>query len=113
MTFNITSWKEQFSAKLPGWRLRMNAAGVNSAYFFIAASSLLPVIQAAHSADWSALAVLGTAVGGAVSTCLLANMVQKLRDKSEAEIAETLQTQVQTEPELITEINALFETLDA
>ncbi len=113
MAFDITTWKDQLKTRLPGWQERMKAGGVNSAYYFIAATSLLPVLQAAHSGDWSALVSLGTLLGGAVSTNLLANMMQKLKDKSDVETANILQAETQSMPELKAEVDALLEKLDA
>ncbi len=113
MPFDISSWKAQLSVKLPGWRTRMQAGGINSVYFFIAATSLFPVLQAAQSGDWSALVSLGTILGGAVSTNLLANLVQKLKDKSDVEVAETLQSEAKSTPELKVEVDVLLEKLNA
>jgi formylglycine-generating enzyme required for sulfatase activity len=113
MPFDINTWKAQLSAKLPGWRARMHAGGVNSVYYFIAASSLFPVLQAAQSGDWSALVSLGTILGSAVSTNLLANLAKKLKDKTDVEVAEILQSGAQLEPDLKAEIDALLDKLDA
>ena len=113
MAFDITTWKDQLKTHLPGWPARMKAGGVNSAYYFIAATSLLPVLQAAHNGDWSALVSMGALLGGAVSTNLLANMVQKLKDKSDVEAANILQVEAQSAPELKAEVDALLEKLDA
>ena len=112
MPFDISTWKEQLKTKLPGWRTRMQAGGVSSVYFFLAASSLLPVLQAAQGGDWSALFSLSTVIGTAVSTSLLSNMLQKFKDKSDAEIAQTLKQEAGSAPELKGEIDALLEKLD-
>jgi hypothetical protein len=47
--------------------------------------------QTVHCGDWSRLAVLGASLGRAVSTNLLANIVQKSKDKSHAEVAQILE----------------------
>ena len=38
MAFDLNAWKAQLKEKLKNWRPRMQAAGVDSAYAFIAAS---------------------------------------------------------------------------
>jgi len=113
MSFDLTIWKQQIAEKLPNWQTRMKAGGVNSIYFFLAATSLFPILQSAQSGDWSALVALGTTLGGAVSTNLLANLVQKLKDKSEAEVAQALQAETKINPELKVEMDVLLEKLDA
>jgi formylglycine-generating enzyme required for sulfatase activity len=113
MPFNLQMWREDFKSRLRGWKARFNQAGANSIYYFLAATSLLPVVQAAHSGDWASLAALGTALGGAVSTNLLANMVQKFKDKSDAEVARELEQEAQANPAVRSELDALLEALDA
>ena len=112
MPFNMQLWKEDLQIRLQGWRKRLNRAGTNSTYYFLAATSLLPVVQAAHSGDWSSLAVLGTTLGGAVGTNLLANMLQKFKDKSDAEVAVELEKEAETTPDLKHELDTLLEALD-
>jgi len=112
MAFNFDLWKESTKRKLQGWKGRMERGGTNSAYYFLAGASLFPVVQAVHSGDWSGLAVLGASLGGAVSTNLLANIVQKSKDKSDAEIAKILETEAKSSPELNAELNVLIEKLN-
>lgn len=113
MPFNFDQWKESTKEKLQGWKGRMERTGTNSAYYFLAGVSLLPVAQAVHSGDWSGLAVLGASLGGAVSTNLLANIVQKAKDKNDAEVAQLLQEEVKSSPELKAEIEVVLQRLDA
>jgi formylglycine-generating enzyme required for sulfatase activity len=112
MSFNLEQWKESIRKNLHGWKGRMERTGVNSLYYFLAGVSLLPVVQAVHSGDWSGLAVLGASVDGAVSTGLLANVVQKAKDKSDKEVAGILETEVKSSPELKAEIDAMLEKLE-
>src|SRR5688572_24577131 len=111
MAFNFDQWKESAKQNLQGWKGRMDRAGTTSVYYFLAGVSLLPLVQVVHNGDWSGLAVLGASVGGAVSTNLLANIVQKSKDKSDAEIAETLEAEVQSIPELKAELDTMLEKL--
>ena len=113
MPFNFDQWKDSTKQKLQGWKSRMDHAGVNSAYYFLAGISLLPIAQAVHSGDWSGLAVLGASLSGAVSTNLLANIVQKSKDKSDVEVAQILEAEVKAAPELKAEIDVMLQKLDA
>jgi formylglycine-generating enzyme required for sulfatase activity len=108
MPFNFDQWKECAKQNLQGWKVRMDRAGVNSAYYLITASAFLPIVEAAHKGDWSALAVLGSAVG----TNLLANIVQKVKDKSDVELARILEDEVRRTPELKAEMDAMLQKLD-
>ena len=104
MTFNFDQWKESIQHNLRGWKQRMEQAGTGSVYYFLAGVSLLPVIQAVHGGDWSGLSTLGATLGGAVSTGLLVNIVQKAKDKSEVEVAYILESDTKAVAELKTEI---------
>jgi len=108
MPFNFDQWKESTKQNLQGWKVRMDRAGVNSAYYLITASAFLPIVEAAHKGDWSALAVLGSAVG----TNLLANIVQQVKDKSDVELARILEDEVGRMPELKAEMDAMLQKLD-
>ncbi|HRQ24810.1 MAG TPA: hypothetical protein PLF42_15395, partial [Anaerolineales bacterium] len=108
MPFNFDQWKQSTREKLQGWKGRMERAGVNSAYYLISAAAFLPVVEATHKGDWSALAVLGSAVG----TNLLANMVQGLKDKTDVEIAKELEAQAGNE-DFRRELDAMLAKLDA
>lgn len=108
MPFNFDQWKESTKEKLQGWNRRMEHAGMNSAYYFISAATFLPVVEAAHKGDWSALAILGSAVG----TNLLANMVQGLKDKTDVEIAKEFEAQAGNE-DFRREIDVMLEKIDA
>ena len=109
MDFNLEKWKTSIASQLVGWKKHLNQAGVNSVYYFVAASSFLPLIQVVHSGDWTAMATLGSAVGAG----LLANMVQKLKDKSDLEVAHELEAEAQRTPALRAELDTLLEHLDA
>lgn len=113
MPLNLQSWKASLRSRLPGWKKRLDRAGTNSVYYFLAGTSLLPIVEAAHRGDWGSLALLGSALGGAVSGNLLANIVQKMRDKSEAEIAVELEQAVQSSPELQLAMDDLLGAVDA
>lgn len=112
MPFDIQTWKADIRSRLQGWKGRLDRAGANSVYYYLAATSFLPVAQAVHNGDYGSLAVLGATIGGSVGTNLLANMVQKLKDKSEGEAARELEQEAQSAPDLKKELDALLEALD-
>jgi len=110
MGFTVASWKQQIKERLTGWKARMQSAGVNSVYAFIATASVWPVVEAARAGDWAALTALGSMVGS-VGTNLLANMIQGWKD--EADAALQLETAVTTEEgeQVRAEIDTVLEQL--
>jgi formylglycine-generating enzyme required for sulfatase activity len=113
MNFNLQEWKDSVKAQLPGWQSRMKAAGFKSIYYLIAATSFIPIVQAAQSGNMSEVLALGALLSGAVGGNLLANMVQNLKDKSDVEVAQALQAEVEKTPEIKAELDALLEKLGA
>ena len=109
MAFDIEKWKEQLANNFSGWRARMSAAGVNSAYYFIAASAFLPIAQAFQNGQLEPLLFVPVASG--IGANLLANIVQHWRD--EATAAVQLQEAVKSDPELQPKLDALLQQLDA
>ena len=109
MAFDIEQWKAQLSANLPGWRVRMQASGVNSAYYFIAASAFLPIVQALQGGIIEPFGFATVASG--LGTNLLANIVQNWRD--EANAAATLQEAATQDTELQQKLDALLTRLEA
>ncbi|MBX3038553.1 MAG: hypothetical protein KF758_16705 [Anaerolineales bacterium] len=94
MDFNLNEWKQKISQNIQGWKERFQRTGISTLYYGLAATSLLPVIQAASYQLGDVTSVL-VALGGVfanVGTNLLANKIQGWKDKSEAEIAAELQS---------------------
>ena len=112
MSFDINTWKYQIAKKIPELKVRLKSSGVNTLYYFLAATSLVPIIQAVQSGDAAALTTLSGILAGAVSTNIISNVVQKLKDKSDTEIAQVLQEQVSIAPGLKAEIDVVLEKLD-
>ncbi len=83
MPFDLETWKARMPAQLRGWRKRMQKAKAESAYAFLAAATLWPVVQAAREGDWSALTVLGEVVSGAERHVLIERLPQ-WQDETEA-----------------------------
>ncbi|MGB8647999.1 MAG: SUMF1/EgtB/PvdO family nonheme iron enzyme [Anaerolineae bacterium] len=110
MAFDLAQWKQALASNLRAWKAQMAAAGVTSAYAFIAAAALWPVAQAAQQGDWSALMALGGVTAG-LGTNLLANQIQRWKDAADA--AAQLASQVDTAPALRQELDAVLEKLEA
>ncbi|MEW5869481.1 MAG: SUMF1/EgtB/PvdO family nonheme iron enzyme [Chloroflexota bacterium] len=110
MGFDLDTWKAQLAQRLPGWRARMQRAGVDSVYAFISAAALWPVVEAARGGEWAALAELGK-VAAAVGTNLLANQIQNWKDESDA--ARQLQEAASQQPDLRNELDAVLQKLEA
>lgn len=112
MEFNLDNWKSEIASSVNGWTTRFKRAGFQSIYYFLAAITFLPVVQAANRGDWTAIALLGGTIGGAVGTNLLANILQKNKDSSEEAMAVSLQMEAVSKPALDNEINILLEKLE-
>ncbi|MCU0485614.1 MAG: hypothetical protein MUC85_05825, partial [Anaerolineales bacterium] len=110
MPFDLTLWKERFSARLPGWKDRMQRAGVKSVYAAVSAAALWPVIEAARSGEWAALAALGGVVAG-LGTNLLATQIQNWKDEHAA--AREIEAAAAEDPALRAELDAVLEKLEA
>lgn len=113
MPITLQTWKDQLIRQLPGWKTRLDRAATGSAYYFIAASAFLPIVQAVSGGDWSALLTLVSTLGGSVGANLLANLAQQAKDRSEAEVAALLESQAKAQPDLQPAIATLIEKLDA
>lgn len=108
MNFNFNSWKQSVSQNIKGWRSRFKNAGINSLYYGLTATSLLPVVQAYHTGEVvPALIALG-GVSAGLGANLLANKIQGWKDKTEAQIASDLQST----PELKETLDQLLEKME-
>ncbi len=112
MEFSLDNWKSKIVNSLSGWAVRFKKTGFQSIYYFLAAITFLPIVEAAKRSDWAAIALLGGTIGGAVGTNLLANILQKHKDSSEEEMAVTLQKEAASTPALDEEINIILERLE-
>jgi formylglycine-generating enzyme required for sulfatase activity len=109
MAFDLNTWKQKVNERLQDWKPRMEKAGANSVYAFLAAASVWPVVEASRSGEWAAMAALGGLLAS-VGSNLLANMIQTWKD--EAGAAASLQQAVADDPTLRAELDAVFEKLD-
>jgi len=108
MDFNFNSWKLSISQNIKGWKERFKRTGINSLYYGITATSLLPVVQAYHTGEVApALIALG-GISAGVGANLLANKIQGWKDKTEAQIAADLQSS----PELKETLDQLLEKME-
>jgi len=108
MDFNFNFWKQAVSQNIKGWKERFKRTGINSLYYGLTATSLLPVVQAYHTGDVApALIALG-GISAGVGANLLANKIQGWKDKTEAQIAADLQST----PELKETLDQLLEKME-
>ncbi|MBN2548461.1 MAG: SUMF1/EgtB/PvdO family nonheme iron enzyme [Anaerolineales bacterium] len=110
MPFDLTTWKNKFAACLPGWKARMQQAGVTSVYAGLSAAALWPVVEAARNGEWAALSALG-GVLASLGSNLLANQIQSWKDESDA--ARQIEASVEDNAVLRAELDAVLQTLDA
>ena len=108
--FTLDTWKEKFQNHLPGWRERMQRAGVKSVYAFISASALWPVAQTFLTDVPAAFIALGGVLAG-VGGNLLANLIQNRKD--EIETAKQIETELAQNPALHLELDAVLKKLEA
>ena len=116
MSWNLQDWKDTVSARLWGWRMRMQELQADSVYMFLTATALAPVLEAVRQGEWSALFVVGGVVSG-VGTNLLANLLQQWKDTADswhdpADGACHLAVAVTAEPALQAELDAILEQLN-
>src|SRR5437763_2430460 len=110
MSLTPDTWKTTFTERLSQWRQRMQQGGVTSVYAFVSAMALWPVAAALHGGDLGAVAALGGVLAG-VGSKLLANCLQHWKDETDA--AQQLTAEVNKEPQLRDEVDAVLEKLDA
>ncbi len=110
MPFDLTTWKANFKHRLPGWKKRVQQTGVNSVYYTVSAAALWPVVEAARTGDWGAVAALGGVLAGLGSN-LLANQMQSWKDETDAAVK--LAEAGSTQPALRAELDAVLQKLDA
>ena len=110
MAFDLARWKDEFRKRLPGWKTRMQQAGVDSIYAFISAAALWPIVEAARGGNWAALSALGGVLSG-LGGNLLANRIQAWKD--EADAAGRIAEDAPREEALRAELDAVLEALEA
>lgn len=106
MAFDLNAWKERARNRLQGWKPRMQRAGVSSIYAFLSAAAIWPVVEAARSGEWAALAALGSVLAG-LGSDVLANRIQNWKD--EADAARQIASDVAEDPALRTELDTMLE----
>lgn len=110
MAFDLNTWQDKVKTNLKGWRDRMQKAGVKSIYAFVSASAIWPVVTAAQSGDWGAVAALGGVLSGMGSSLL----VDKLKKwKNETAAAKDIQKEIQGNADLRSELDAVLQKQDA
>ncbi|MEZ4664583.1 MAG: SUMF1/EgtB/PvdO family nonheme iron enzyme [Caldilineaceae bacterium] len=80
---DISQWQEQIKTRLTSWLSGAQAALPNTAYGFISAAALAPLVSAVAAGDPTAYFTLGTVLSG-LGGNLLANQLQKWVDQQNA-----------------------------
>lgn len=115
MAFNLKVWQEQVKQRLRGWKANMATSGIDSIYATLATTALWPLAQAMISEPLVAGGALMQLLGG-IGTNLLANKVQSWKDQSDADAQQAatreLQHELQREPALRAEIDAVLQKLE-
>ncbi len=113
MAFNEKTWKEKLAETLRGWRERMTKAGVESAYAFVSAATLWPVVEELKKGNAAAAyTTLGGVLSG-IGSQLIANRLSAWKDKDEADAARDVATALHASTELHAELAAIHEKLDS
>ena len=109
---NLDEWKSAVNRRLRdlGKSIKVMTPGV--LYGALSTATLLPVITAANSGDFGALAALGSVVGG-VGGNLIANQIQAWKDRSEAALAPELAEKAAQSPEWRAALDALLKEFEA
>ena len=107
MAFDLQLWKKELTLRLQGWRERMGEAGVKSSYYFITASTFLPIVHSYQAGNIEPL--LFASVASGIGANLLSNIIQNWKD--EATAAEQLQDAVSSEPALQEKLDHFLDEL--
>ena len=112
MGFNLDQWKKEIAVKLPGWQEGIIVSGYDTAYYFLAAVALIPVVRAFQRNDNQAVYTLALLLSDTGDPGLLTNLVSRFVDKSTVEIAQILQTEAVKLPGVKIEIDVLLRDLE-
>ncbi len=113
MAWDRAGWRQAVGVRLRELAAGMNQIGANSAYSYVALSSLLPVLHAMQSGEGAAaLGALAASVGGN----LLAEQLQRWQDRAstpreQATLAAEIVTRASQEPAYRVEVETLFQPL--
>ncbi|MBI1294698.1 SUMF1/EgtB/PvdO family nonheme iron enzyme [bacterium] len=95
---DLQSWKERIRERVSASAAWFGRATPGMTYGALSTASLMPLIAAAGSGDYATFVTLAGVVGG-VGGNLIANQIQKWRDKDEAQLAAELGQLAESKPE--------------
>ncbi|NOZ28403.1 MAG: SUMF1/EgtB/PvdO family nonheme iron enzyme [Chloroflexi bacterium] len=99
--------------RLPGWKTRLQQAGINTVYGFLAAATIWPVMAAYAQGDLAAIMALGNVLAG-VGGNLLAERIQRWKDATdETDMAEEIAQEAAENQALRAEIDQMLAELEA
>lgn len=109
---NIDEWKSATQVRLRNIGRTLHEFTPGVLYGALSTATLLPVVTAANSGDFSALVTLAGVVGG-VGGNLIANQIQAWKDRSEAALAPELAEKAAQSPEWRAALDALLKAFEA
>ena len=111
MAFSLEVWKQEAARILKARTPLLKQAGTDVLYFSLAAFAFLPAVQSAGQGDAAVWATVATTLGN-LGAGLLANLLQRGKDWVDADVAQEILAQAQTNAELRKTLDTLLETLD-
>jgi len=112
MGFNLDSWKAQIADYFKSHAPLIKQAGANTLYGLLAAGALLPAIGAYHGGEIAPVVIALSDLLGSVGSNLIANLIQKWKDKPNAEITQEVLGTIQKNVELRQAVDILLEKLE-
>ncbi|HQF63389.1 MAG TPA: SUMF1/EgtB/PvdO family nonheme iron enzyme [Anaerolineaceae bacterium] len=112
MGFNLDSWKAQIADYFKSRAPRIKQAGANTLYGLLAVGALLPAISAYHGGEIAPVVIVLSDLLGSVGSNLIANLIQKWKDKTEEQIAHEVLGAAQQDASLQETLDGLLEKLE-
>jgi hypothetical protein len=114
MAFDREAWGQALRQHLGDWWSQARATGVRSVYAGLSAAVLWPVIQAVQRGELLPAMVALAGVAGGVGGNLLAEQLQRWKDRvEEPEIATWIEAQATADRDLRAALDSVIERLDA
>jgi len=111
MPFDAKIWQEKIKLQLVNWREKLQRAGLQSNYAYLAAATLWPVLAEVSAGNIEALLPFINLVGSAGKSVLVEKIKNWLK-KPETEVAGELEKLVPQDAQLRDELDTLFEKFE-
>ncbi|MBV7329837.1 NACHT domain-containing protein [Chloroflexi bacterium TSY] len=108
---DLQTWKEAVKNRLQQSKQLLTETTPNLLYGALSATTILPVVTAAHQGDFGAIAALTSVVGG-VGGNLIASQLQAWKDRTDEELATELAQKAKSDAEWRQALDTLLEKLD-